>query len=453
MKLTIQQVAEITGGRILHEGAQEFETYGIDSRKMKSGSLFFALRGEVTDGHLFVEAARQKGASGAVVERAVQTSTEFAMILVRDSMRALHDLAASIRNSSRTHFVGITGSSGKTSTKEFTASLLAKKYSVFKSEGNLNSVTGMPLSLLSFQEQDCGVFEVAMNQPGEISSLSRLLRPQTGVLLNVNPVHTGQFRSIEDVADEKYSLTVGMPVGSTLIYNEDDERLKRRASTFSGLKISFGISENADLSIRDVRSLGVRGNHATLHWRSKTLSVETKLSGRGNLYNIAAAAAVSFHLDVPFEQVRRGIGELQPYSQRGIFLKLDGIHVYDDSYNSNPKALEMALDLISESSGYRRKVIVLGDMLELGSEEIEFHRKAGQQIGAHGFDVLITAGPLGRHTAAAAEGVKEVYATENSDGAAEKAAELVRQGDLVLVKGSRGMKMEKVIEKLKGALN
>jgi UDP-N-acetylmuramoyl-tripeptide--D-alanyl-D-alanine ligase len=393
-----------------------------------------------------VEAARKNGAAGAVVERPVETGHPFSLIQVPDSLKALHDLAASIRKESATHFVGITGSSGKTSTKEFTAVLLAQKYSVFKSEGNLNSITGMPLSLLSFEEQDCGVFEVGMNQPGEISSLSRLLKPQTGVLLNVNPVHLGQFESLDAVADEKFSLTQGMNNDSVLIYNIDDPRLKERASSFSGKTISFGSSENADLSLRNVRSSGVRGNRATLNWKGDHLTFETPLCGIGNLYNITAAAAVCFHLNLSMQELQRGIAELKPYSQRGILIHLDGIDIYDDSYNSNPKALEIALDLIAESSDYKRKIIVIGDMLELGPREVEYHKAAGRQISSRAFDALITAGPLSRYTAETAEDIKQVHVMENSEAAGEKAAEIIREGDLVLVKGSRGMKMEKVIE-------
>jgi UDP-N-acetylmuramoyl-tripeptide--D-alanyl-D-alanine ligase len=449
MKLSIGDIANATGGQVLQEQATSFDSFGIDSRNMKPGSLFFALKGEVTDGHLFVEAARQSGAAGAIVAHPVETHVPITMVQVQDPLRALHDLASFVRSRSGAEFIGITGSSGKTSTKEFAASLLSRKFRVFKSEGNLNSITGMPLSLLSMNEPECAVFEVGMNQPGEIKSLSQLLKPHIGILLNVNPVHIGQFPSLEAVADEKYSLVEGIAEEGVLIFNTDDPLLRERAAGYTGYKVSYGFNSDADLRISDAESLGVRGNRGSFVWQDNALLFETKLCGRGNIYNIAAVTALALTLELSWDEVRSEITELQPYMQRGILLTIDGFAVYDDSYNSNPRALDMALQLIAESRGYKRKVAVLGDMLELGSGEVSFHQKAGEAVAANHFDVLITAGPLSRYTAESAGKGNAVYATDNSEEAAEKAAEIVQEGDLVLVKGSRGMKMDKVIERLK----
>src|SRR5688572_10458956 len=258
MKLTVDQIVSATGGKLLRRHQESFDAFGIDSRSIPEGGLFFAMRGENTDGHLFLDQALQNGAGGAVVERESATTAEKTIIVVPDSMKAIQDLAAWVRQQSSSKYIGITGSSGKTSTKEFTAHLLSTKYSVYKSEGNFNSLTGLPLSLLSMEQKECSVFEVAMNRPGEIGRLSEVLQPDIGVVLNVNPVHALQFPSIDAIADEKASLAQGMPEKSTLIYNVDDslldERLRNRAAKFT-----YGLSRRADLKITDIRMRGVNG--------------------------------------------------------------------------------------------------------------------------------------------------------------------------------------------------
>jgi UDP-N-acetylmuramoyl-tripeptide--D-alanyl-D-alanine ligase len=451
MKLTVEQIAEATGGEVLQKHQDTFDSFGIDSRKMTKGTLFFAMRGETTDGHLFLKDAFTNGASGAVIERKEEpfpAASQKTLILVKDSMRAIQDLAFFVRNQSKSKYIGITGSSGKTSTKEFTATLLSQKFDIYKSEGNLNSLTGLPLSLLSMEQKECAIFEVAMNHPGEIGRLSEVLQPDVGVVLNANPVHSQQFPSLEAIADEKASLVQGMPEEAMLIYNADDalldERLRNRTRKFT-----YGLSRKADLRITDVRLHGVKGGHAVLRSSQPQIAVNTPLCGMGNLYNIAAAAAVAIQMNLSSAEITSGISSLKAYQQRGILMKSDGIHIYDDTYNSNPKALEMVLNMAGFSGGYKRKIAVLGDMLELGTAEKQFHSNAGEQVAANRFSILITVGPLSKHMAeSASEKGVEVYTFDNSEQAAEKTAELVKDGDLVLVKGSRGMKMEKVVHRL-----
>jgi len=450
MRFTVEQITDTTGGKALTTHTMGFDSFGIDSRKVEKGSLFFALQGENTDGHHFVKDAAQHGAAGAVVERPVDIETPFTVIQVQDSLRALHALASWIRNNSKSRFIGITGSAGKTSTKEFIAALLGQKYTVFKSEGNLNSITGMPLSLLAFNHQQCGVFEVGMNQPGEISALSLTLQPQIAVLLNVSAVHLGQFSSIEAIADEKVSLIRGLPAGGIVVYNADDPLISERIRIGGENRVSYGVSSEADLQLRSLVLHGVRGSSGIFRWKGIDCPFETKLCGMGNLQNIAAATCTSLLMDLSWEQILDGIRQLEPFRQRGVLMKASGIHVYDDSYNSNPRALEIALKLIEKSEGYKRKLAVLGDMLELGVEEDRFHSVAGDQVAVCGFDVLVTAGPRSHRMAVAARrsGCPEVFETADSEEAATVAARIVREGDLVLVKGSRGMKMERVVEKL-----
>lgn len=453
MRLTLEQIARATGGRILKTEQESFNAFGIDSRKIGQGDLFFAIRGEHTDGHLFVADAFQRGAGGAIVDQpGFSAEGGRTIIQVQDSMKALQDLGAFVRRENTARFIGITGSSGKTSTKEFTAALLSQRYRVFKSEGNLNSLTGLPLSLLSLESCECAVFEVAMNNPGEIARLSSVLKPDIGAILNVNPVHSLQFPSIDAIADEKCSLVEGMARDSLLVFNADDplllERLQKRQAGFT-----YGFSSGADLRITDVRMKGVSGSQAVFRWNQEHVEVHTALCGIGNITNIACAVAVAVNLNLTSEEIGRGINELKPYQQRGVLITSGDIAIYDDTYNSNPRAVDLALRIVSESRGYRRRIAVLGDMLELGAGEKQFHEAAGEQVAAGGFDALVTAGPLSRHTAEAAQrkGVKAVYAEKDSTEAAERIKSIARPGDLILVKGSRGMKMETVVKRLQTA--
>ena len=451
MKLTIEKIAQATGGKILQRHQESFDSFGIDSRKISPGGLFFAMKGENTYGHLFLQDAFRNGAAGAILERVGEpfmAAPEKTLILVDDTMKAIQDLAAFVRNQSPSKYIGITGSSGKTSTKEFTAALLAKKYDVYKSEGNLNSLTGLPLSLLSMEQKECAVFEVAMNHPGEIGRLSEILKPDVGVIMNVNPVHAVQFSSIEAIADEKCSLVRGMSEDSPVIYNADDPLLDARLRTRKA-KFLYGFSPKVDVRITDVRMRGVRGSHAVLISHGRQIPVETDLCGFGNLYNIAAAASSALTMNVSGADIADGITKLKPFQQRGILIQINGIHIYDDTYNSNPKALEMILKMAGESTGYKRKIAVLGDMLELGPDEEKFHADAGEQVARNQFDILITSGPLSQHMGKSAEkrGLT-VHITNSSEEAAEKVATIAQQGDLIVVKGSRGMKMEVVVDKL-----
>lgn len=452
MEVTVEKIVEVTGGRVLQKGQSIFSSYAIDSRKVQPGGLFFALRGSVTDGHLFVQSAAHCKAAGAVVEKPVAVPPDLTLIEVSDSLKALQKLAATVRAESEARFVGITGSAGKTSTKEFTAALLSRKFRVYKSEGNLNSITGLPLSLLAMDQPEYAVFEVGMSEPGEIAALANLLQPHVRVMLNVNPVHLQQFPSIEAIADEKASLLSNTRTDDSIVYNIDDPRICERVKAFPRSQlVSFGFRKEADLRIEVIRSLGVNGQQAGFWWKDIPYAFLTSLCGKGNLYNIAAAACVALLSDIHPETIAVSIGALRPYSQRGILIPAAGFDIYDDSYNSNPAALKFTLDLAAQSDGYSRKVAVLGDMLELGSGEAEFHAEAGKYAASLRFDLLIAVGPRSAYLAEAARksGLPDVVEALDSQQAAELACSAVRAGDLVLVKGSRGMKMEVVVESLR----
>jgi UDP-N-acetylmuramoyl-tripeptide--D-alanyl-D-alanine ligase len=451
MVLSVETVLRETAGRLLRTGADSFSFFAIDSRKVKPGTLFFALKGTQTDGHLFVDAAFQAGATGAVVEHDLEASGT--LVQVQDSMQALHDLATYSRKANTARFVGITGSAGKTSTKEFTAKILMEQFSVYKSEGNLNSITGLPLSLLAMTDEQRAVFEAGMNHPGEIASLGKMLRPHVAVILNVNPVHIEYFDSIEGIAKEKASLADCVIDDGPLIYNGDDQLLRNEMTKRTMKKITFGRRSDSDLRIEELNLKGVRGLEAVLNWNHEKFKVESSLCGMGNAYNIAAAVSVALVEGMKSKDIQNGVKKLTAYSQRGILQEISGIHIYDDSYNSNPRALELALQLIADSKGFDRRVAIVGDMLELGENAITYHEEAGRHAAKSGIELLITAGSLTQHMAdeARKHGVPQVHATQSSTEAAEVAMKELRPGDLALIKGSRGMKMETVIERLRNS--
>lgn len=451
MVLSVETVVRETAGRLLRSGVDSFSSFAIDSRKVKPGSLFFALKGTQTDGHLFVDAAFLAGATGAVVERDLQANGT--LVQVQDSMQALHDLATYSRKNSKARFIGITGSAGKTSTKEFTAKILTEQFTVYKSDGNLNSITGLPLSLLAMNDEQRAVFEAGMNHPGEIVALGSMLRPHVAVILNVNPVHIEYFDSIEGIAKEKASLADCVIDDGPVIYNGDDELLPNEIIKRVMKKISFGRGNESDLRIEQLNLKGVRGLDAVLNWNGQQFAIESSLCGMGNAYNIAAAVSVALVEGMNTKDIQSGVKKLTAYSQRGILTEISGIHIYDDSYNSNPRALELALQLIADSKGFNRKVAIVGDMLELGENAIAYHQEAGKHAAKTRIDLLITAGSLTQNTADEARklGVPEVHSTSSSAEAAELAIKKLHPGDLVLIKGSRGMKMETVIERLRNS--
>src|SRR5262245_38803016 len=255
MVLSVETVLRETAGRLLRGGAGSFASFAIDSRKVKPGTLFFALKGSQTDGHLFVDAAFEAGAAGAVVEHELKTNGT--LVQVQDSLQALHDLAIYSRRTSKARFIGITGSAGKTSTKEFTARILMEQFSVYKTEGNLNSITGLPLSLLAMNNEQRAVFEAGMNRPGEIAALGNMLRPHIAVLLNVNPVHIEHFNSIEAIAAEKASIADCVMDDGKVIFNGDDVLLREEMKDRTAKQISFGRTDDSDLRIEELNLKGV----------------------------------------------------------------------------------------------------------------------------------------------------------------------------------------------------
>jgi UDP-N-acetylmuramoyl-tripeptide--D-alanyl-D-alanine ligase len=454
--LRLDVIARATGGELLR-GVPSllFSSFGIDSRLIAAGGLFFAVR-DKRDGHDFVADAAARGAAGAVVSRPVEVpGRDFALVRVKDTVAALQALAASTLIAQPVKVVGITGSVGKTTTKEFTAALLARRYRVLMSEGNFNNHLGLALSLLRLEPGDeTAVLEMGMSAPGEIRTLTRIAPPDVAVVTNISPVHLEFFDGLERIALAKKEILDGAKPGATAVLNADDPRVMRIAEGFPGRRLTFGRGPAADVRAEAIEVRGYEGFALRLRYGREPIATPFPFLNEAAVDNLLAAAAVAFSFGLGPEEIRPAIADLRPSSRRGRLVETGGgFRVYDDSYNSNPRALEAVLKSLSALPA-GRKVAVLADMLELGPTAGSLHRHAGEVLAAAGWDVLVAVGPLGAALAdgAVAAGLDASSVHRFADAAAAAAAikDIVREGDLVLVKGSRGMKTETIVDALTG---
>ena len=461
--LSAAEIAAATGGRVVSGNpAQRVERWSIDTRSIAPGDLFVAVRGDRFDGHDFVAAALAAGAAGAVVT-ATPALPEAGMgglapllIQVADTTRALQEGAREIRRRSGAKVVAITGSAGKTTTKELTAEFLAATYTVFRNRGNLNNHIGLPLSLLDLRSRpDVAVVELGMNHPGEIRTLVGIAEPDVRVWTNVGDAHAGFFASADAIADAKAEILEQARPGDLLVANADDEQIRARARQFSGRTLSFGLSDQADVFASRVRHRGLDGMAATITSPHGEVNVETPLLGTANLLNLLAAAAVALDMGVPAAAIAERAATMKPAAHRGELLRLPGgITLIDDSYNSSPSALKTSLDTVKASTGSARKIAVLGEMLELGVHADRLHDECGRAAADAGLELLIAVGGdparrLADAARAAGMNASAVIHVATSADAMEVARQKVRPGDLVLVKGSRGIHTDLVVERLK----
>jgi len=454
-RLRLDEIARIAGGAIL-QGPPDlsFASYGIDSRLSAPGSLFFSVPG-LRDGHDFVADAATAGAAGAVVARpAAVADPAFGLVQVRDTVAALQALAHDVLVRRPARVVGITGSVGKTTTKEFTAALLAPSFRVLKSEGNYNNHLGLALSLLRLEcDDDIAVLEMGMSAPGEISALTRIAPPDVAVITNVSPVHLQFFAGLEEIARAKKEILDGAKPGATAVLNGDDPLVMAMAAGFAGRKIVFGRGPSCDVRAEALVSKGYAGFEFVLRYGRESGPVSFPCINEAAVANFLAAAAVCLSFGLSLGEVRPAVRALKPMAMRGAIVEAGReIRIYDDSYNSNPRALEAALTSLAALPAGRR-VAVLADMLELGEGAKDFHRRAGETVARTGWDVLVAVGPLAAHIAdgAAAAGMSPaaIHRFADSGAAAAAIATIARDGDLVLVKGSRGMRTEAVVGALR----
>ncbi|HEY2933739.1 MAG TPA: UDP-N-acetylmuramoyl-tripeptide--D-alanyl-D-alanine ligase [Acidobacteriota bacterium] len=453
--MTAEQIAGAMNAKLVGARLPAISGFSIDSRTLQPGDLFFAIKGPKFDGHDFLQSAFQKGAAGAVVsELRNEISSSNSQLQVRDTTEALQNLAREYRRLWSKTVVAVTGSTGKTTTKTFIAGVLSSRFRVYSNAGNLNNHFGLPLSLLRMSpETDVAVLEMGMSALGEIAALSRIAEPDAGVITNVQPVHLEFFDSVEQIAQAKLELAEYLESRGTWVYNADDPLLSSKAAAFKGKKIAFGTQSSSEIQAQNIRiPESVRTSFVLLAGGSRR-EVVLPMAGRYFVYNFLAAAAVAFWMGLTVDEIASVAPSLSPVPMRGQIIRIsNSATLIDDSYNSNPAALREVAASAATLAGFRRRIAVLGEMLELGKESPRFHYEAGLELARLGFDWII--GVRG-NAAAILEGAKQggvpesqTRYFESSEQAAEFTAQLCRTGDLLLVKGSRGIRMDKVVERL-----
>src|SRR5437899_4622376 len=391
MKLPLSKIADFISAPGDFPREELALGYSIDSRTVNPSELFFAVKGERLDGHDFVDAALQRGAISAVVRKDQwhRFSGNMKLLPVDDTLIALQTLATAVRKLWGKPLIGVTGSAGKTTTKEAIAHVLASKFRVLKSEGNFNNHFGLPLMLLKLEpEHDLAVIEMGMSHLGEIKVLAKIAQPETGVVTCVAPVHVEFFDSLASIARAKYELIESLPSGGTAVLNADDEYVSQFGRDFHGKVVLYGLRTQADVRAENAKHHGAEGSTFDVVVGSCREQASLPLVGAHNIYNALAAVAVGIERGLTLSEALGALATLAPADKRGEVVKLGNITIINDCYNSNPKALDAMVDALAAMPA-KRRIVVAGEMLELGAAGEEMHRSSGRHMAERKIDILV----------------------------------------------------------------
>lgn len=449
--MTFANIQKACGGE-LHALADvcniEATSVVVDSRKVTTGGIFIATKGERVDGHDFIEEVYEKGALGVICEKAPQNA-EIPYLLVKDSFEYLKTLAAYYRNQLNLKVVGITGSVGKTSTKEFVASVLKQKYNVLKTQGNFNNEVGLPLTVLSIREEhEIAVLEMGISDFGEMTRLAKIARPDVCVITNIGQCHLENLKSREGILKAKTEVFEYMNPEGTVFLNGDDDMLATISNVHGKRPIHFGISSRNDVYADGVESLGLFGSRCILHSQQESIPVEIPLPGEHMIINAACATAVGNVFGLTTTQIADGMKEVPAVSGRSNIIRHKKNTVIDDCYNANPVSMKAAIDLLSLAN--TRKVAILGDMFELGVNEKELHFQVGAYAATHKIDIILCVGNLSKYMYEGACSIvnTQVYHFTTREELLENIHNYIQQDDTILVKASHGMGFHEVVEVL-----
>jgi len=453
---TINEICAATGGRLIGAAGAAVDSISTDSRTVVPGQLFVPLRGERFDGHDFIAEVADRGITALLAEeqwlKSHSVPAAVSCIAVKDTLRALGDLAAAWRRRFDVATIGVTGSNGKTTVKEMLAEILQQSGPGLKTSGNLNNLIGLPQMLFQLRpEHQWAVLEMGMSEPGEIDRLAEIAKPRVGIVLNALPAHLQSMGTVEAVAAAKGELLNRISDNGLAVVNADDPRVASLHQNPSARRISFGI-KRGEVRAREIESLGLDGQRFLLVTPKGEIPINLKACGRHNIYNaLAAAAALLEKVDLPL--IAAGLQSFTPYKGRFQMERLGGITIIDDSYNANPASVKAALETLSQVAQPGHRIAVLGDMLELGQQEAEAHREIGTLAGQC-VDKLYLLGPLMSTFAAAGaaeSGLSHQSITVSADHQqiADSLHKTLHEHDVILVKGSRGMTMELVARELK----
>jgi UDP-N-acetylmuramoyl-tripeptide--D-alanyl-D-alanine ligase len=468
--LTFADIAAMTGGEVLQHPELATSSVVIDSREVKPDSVFFAIKGERLDGHQFVASALETARGAVVSQVPANVPADKGLVRVADTTVALQQLARAIRERYPFTLIAVTGSAGKTTTKEMIATLAASERRTFKSWGNFNNLIGCPLCIDNTPDHaEVVVSEMGMNHKGEIAMLAGLTHPDVGVYTNIGPVHIEFFGTVEKIAEAKKELLENVKPGGIIIVNSDNEHVVRIARDFPGRKVTYGIDHNADFRATNIRERGLLGTSFTVEESLSenatqvglpALHFDLVLPGRHNLENLLAAMATARAIGISWDGISRGVAELKPAYHRGVIIPIalstGGATIYDDSYNSNPYAVARAIELLGQAEVRGRRIAVLGDMLELGGKELEYHYETGRAIPGS-IDVVVG---VGGRSVALLDGARHggftderLYHFPDAESAGHFLKSFLRSGDLVLIKASRGIGLDRIVSMMASANN
>ena len=448
-KLSLAEVAQVTGAEVNSDAEIFFEGVSTDSRKISTGELFVALKGENCNGESFAKDALKKGAAAVLVSKIAKRLPEGVVLKVDDTLEAYRQIAGAWRNRFNIPVVAVTGSNGKTTTKDLTAAALDALGHVQKTSGNFNNEVGVPMTLLELNDKHkAAVVEIGMRGLGQIESLAEVVRPTIGIITNVSETHIEILGSIENIAKAKGELVEAIQEGGTIILNADNQyTLAMKNLVRDGVRVlTYSLEKDADFIAKNIL-IGSVSTEFTLSFKGKEYDFEIPMLGRHNVSNALAAIAAGFAVGLTFSELQRGFSTLTTTKMRYEVIRRDGLTIINDAYNASPASMRAAIKTTAEVYD-GRLIAVLGDMLELGDISERVHRELGAELVENKFDTLITLGELGKFIAAGAldAGLKNVYSFDTHEDVAKKILELVREGDTILFKASHVMHMEKIIE-------
>lgn len=450
VQFTANEVRTAVEGKLLKVVNESFTRVTTDTRKIERGDLFIAIVGEHFDGHDFIEQAIEKGAAGVIIsctydEKFLQ-KLQATVVWTADTLIAYQQLAKLHRQHFSIPIIAITGSNGKTTTKDLTAAVLSSKFNVLKTQANFNNEIGLPLTLYQLNQQhDVAVVEMGMRGLGQITQLAEIALPTIGIVTNVGETHMELLGSLDNIAKAKSELVEAIGTG-TIILNADNAYVKAMREKAKGKVILFGCAEDAD-----VRAVNIQSNGKSTIFdciaHGKTYTLQLPLVGQHNVSNALAAIAVGIEQSLTFAQIQQGLHDLAMTDMRFAVSTVHAYTVINDAYNASPMSMIAAIDTLAEIAK-SRKIAVLGDMLELGSVSVDAHKRVGEKLAVANVDAVVTIGEMAVYIAESAKqgGVQCVVACTNHAEAGETLQSILQAGDTILFKGSRGMKMEKVIE-------
>ncbi len=449
--MTVGEIAKAVDGTLICGDENTVITnITTDSRKIDENTLFIPLVGEKFDAHDFIGQTVENGVAAVFTHKDMDKIDNVAVIRVENTQKALQDTARYYKSRFNIRTVGLTGSVGKTTTKDMIASVLGTKYNTLKTQGNFNNEIGLPLTVFRLtDEHEAAVLEMGMSGFGEIHRLARIAQHDTAVMTNIGMSHIEKLGSQEGILKAKLEIIDFFDENNTLIINGDDKFLKTVIGKVKCKLVAFGVNNpDCDISAHDVEELGADGVRFKVNYNNEEYTVKVSQAGVHNVYNALAAMSVGLHYDVPIDKIIYGLENFEPTAMRMSIEKYGNVTVINDCYNASPASMEAGLKVLQSMGG--RKIAVLGDMLEMGDFAPKAHENVGKIAAELGVDMVITAGENARYIAKGAEknGVKDVKAFDTTDSAKEYVGKIIKDGDVLLVKASRGMKFENIISEI-----